>query len=459
MSNSIIILPYNGTTSGQLMDSEQVSVAGNTVERERVQISGAAAAAIAPVTTSYGLLVGVSTATPIVLTSGTVTLSSNPTIISASSGAVQVYQSTSPWAVSLSSGTVTLSSDPTVVSASSGLIQSYQAGTWTVALSSNPVASQTVSLSSGTVTLSSNPTVISASSGLVQISGTPFVNLVGTSSGVAPVTTSGGLLVTVVGGGSGSTVVSLSSNITVISASSGLVQISGTPTILSASSGFVQTYLTGTSGGTAPVTTSGGVGVTILGGAASGSTAVNIIGTSGGIAPVTTSGGMGVTILGGAAGGSTDVSIVGSTGTQWQITSAGTASVVIESSGGIIAPVTSSWGLLVTQPTHRLDTTRNAIAAPVTETLTTSPCTLHSINVSSTAATSHCVKYFTATTLTSNASTFFSVTVPAAAGVWNFPFSAGGVACTGGLYFTVTLNATSTNNCTIILGVTTEYTV
>jgi hypothetical protein len=94
-------------------------------------------------------------------------------VVSGSSGVIQVLTSGTylvTGTMSLSSGTVTLSSAPLVIVATSG-------GQLTV------TASGVVSLSSGTVTLSSNPTVISASSGVVQVltSGTLVVN--NTSSG------------------------------------------------------------------------------------------------------------------------------------------------------------------------------------------------------------------------------------------------------------------------------------
>lgn len=182
-----------------------------------------------------------------------------------------------------------------------------------------------------------------------------------TSSGLAVVTTSGGILASLSSGtvtlssatALSSGIVTLSSvhtvtataatnpwssapsfNLPLVSASSGLIQISGTPTVVSASSGLVQISGTptitvvGTSGAIAPATSSGGLGVTILGGAASGSTSINVVGSSGAIAQVTSSGGLGVTILAGAGAGSTQVHVVGTS--------------------GAVSPVTSSGGLLVT---------------------------------------------------------------------------------------------------------------
>lgn len=118
-------------SSGQRLDTIVINVA-STIYRQTVVIGDPS---------SSGALANVSSG-------------GHQWIVSASSGVVQVL-TTGVYLVtgtmSLSSGTVTLSSNPTVVSASSGLIQLTSA----------------ISLSSGTVTLSSNPTVINASSGNV----------------------------------------------------------------------------------------------------------------------------------------------------------------------------------------------------------------------------------------------------------------------------------------------------
>lgn len=134
-------------------------------------------------------------------------------------------------------------------------------GSVTANLSSNPALtsgivtlSSAIAISSGLITLSSNPTIISASSGLIQIAGT----------------------------------------VTVLNASSGLVQVlqsTGIWAVLNSSAGFIQAYLTGSSGGTVFVTTSGALSVT-LGSAGAGSTAVSIAGAAGILAPVTSSYGL-----------------------------------------------------------------------------------------------------------------------------------------------------------------------
>src|SRR5262245_4992620 len=105
-------------------------------------------------------------------------------VVTASSGAVQVLTSgtlvvsgtvsVSPTVFSLSSGTVTLSSAPTV-NISSGTVTLSSAPT--VNISSGTVTlSSATSLSSGIVTLSSNPTV-NVSSGVFTLSSAPTVNV------------------------------------------------------------------------------------------------------------------------------------------------------------------------------------------------------------------------------------------------------------------------------------------
>lgn len=291
-------------------------------------------------------------------------------VITASSGVVQTLTS-GPYivtgTVSLSSGTITLSSNPTVVSASSGIIQLSSAPLVIVATSGGQLtitASGVVSLSSGTVTLSSSPLV-----------------LVATSGGQITVTASG-----VVSLSSGT--VTLSSNPTVISASSGLVQISGTVTVLSASSGLVQISgtptitLVGTSAGVVPATTSGGLGVTILGGAASGSTAVNIFGSSGSITPATSSGGLLVaqsnsvrSLSSGTVTLSSNPTVVSASSGLIQLTSA--PLVLVATSGGQIT-VTASGVVSLSSGTVTLSSNPTVISASsgVVQVLTSGPITM-----------------------------------------------------------------------------------
>lgn len=305
MSDAIIQLPYTGTTSGDLLDAESLTVGANTVKRERMQITGATATLIAPVTSSYGLAVN------------------------------------------------------------------------------------NLSTATRTVIYSSTPTIVSASSGLIQISG--------------PIT----------------------------SASSGLVQISGTATVVNASSGFVQVYQT-----TAPWSVSGTV--TLSSNPVTGQSVI-LVASSGGVIPATSSGGLLVALSNASAGsGSTAVNLVGA---------------------GTFAPVTSSYGLLAQGTPHRLDTIQTAVGAPVTQTFTSAPAILYSVNIGASAGTSHAVKFYTLTTLTSNASTFFQTQLPASAGTFPFVLSANGVAATGGLYATVTLNATSTGAATAGFSLMVEYAV
>ncbi len=57
MSNGIVRLPPDST--GKMIDAEELTVGANTVERQRMQIAGAAAADIAPVSATNGVTVDV----------------------------------------------------------------------------------------------------------------------------------------------------------------------------------------------------------------------------------------------------------------------------------------------------------------------------------------------------------------------------------------------------------------
>ena len=162
MADGLIQLPYTGTTSGKILDTTELTVGANTVQRERMIIGGEAATAIAVVTSSGGLIVTLSTVAP----------TYNLPMVSASSGLVQI--SGSPTIVSASSGLVQISGSPTIVSASSGLVQ----------ISGSPTI---VSASSGLVQISGTATIVSASSGLVQVFRMP--STAGTVSFVADTTT------------------------------------------------------------------------------------------------------------------------------------------------------------------------------------------------------------------------------------------------------------------------------
>lgn len=240
MADSIIILPPNATTSGDLLDASAVTVGANAVKRERmVLVDDTATANFAAVVTTSGAL-SVSR-TPTSLTSGTITLSSSPTV-AISSGIVSL---SSTLTVNISSGLITLTSGP-VVTISSGV----------VTLSSAP------SISSGVITLSS---AVGISSGLITLTGTSVVTAA--SSGLVQVLQSTGVWA-----------VSLSSGTITLSSAVGI------------SSGLIS--VTGSSGVIAQVTSSGGMQVHVTNAAAgSGSTAVNIVG-SGSFAPVTTSMGL-----------------------------------------------------------------------------------------------------------------------------------------------------------------------
>jgi hypothetical protein len=72
MADSYIQMPADST--GKKVDTEQLTVGANTVERERVQITGTAAAEIAPVSATDGLLVNLGANNDVTITSGTVTV-------------------------------------------------------------------------------------------------------------------------------------------------------------------------------------------------------------------------------------------------------------------------------------------------------------------------------------------------------------------------------------------------
>ena len=96
--------------------------------------------------------------------------------------------------------------------------------------------------------------------------------------------------------------------------------------------------ITASSGGQAPVTTSGGLGVTILGGAAAGSTAISIYTTANTLLPATTSAGMLVNV------GNLSAPVTTSYGTLVQI-STGPATLIVQTSGTTTV-VSASSGLV-----------------------------------------------------------------------------------------------------------------
>lgn len=357
-------------TSGQLIDVVTIN-AGSTIFREVVAIgSGFTSSGIAVVTTSGGLTVNV-TSGIVALSSGTVTLSSNPTVVLSSP-------------TSLSSGIVTLSSAPTV-NISSGIVTLSSVPTVTATAATNPWSSApsfnvpVVSASSGLVQIAGTPTVVSASSGAVQIVGTPTVTIVGTSGAIAPATSSGGLSVTIVGGAaSGSTAVNLVgtssggfiygstgggllvelTNVDALALTSGMVTLSsdvavssGVINLSSAAVNYVT--LMPSSGGIIPATSSGGLGVSILSGSAS-STSFNLVGTSsGGFIYGSTGGGLlveltNVDVLALTSGLVTLSSDIGVSSGVLNLSSAAINYVSLMPSSGGVIPATSSGGLGVT---------------------------------------------------------------------------------------------------------------
>lgn len=196
MSDAFVQLPYAATTSGDLLDATSLVIGANTVKRERMVIGNDTSSHVAIVTTSGALSVA---RTPTSLTSGLITLSSAPSI---SSGVITLSSAigissgliTLSSAIGISSGLITLTGANVVTNASSGLVQVLQStGAWAITGAStdkNIVGStgqQVVVTSSGAMSV----TMSTAGGG----AGSTAVNLPTVSAaGFAPVTSSGGLL-------------------------------------------------------------------------------------------------------------------------------------------------------------------------------------------------------------------------------------------------------------------------
>ena len=237
-------------SSGQHVDALIINAATSELRQVYAIGSAVSSAVFAPVTSSAGLLVNVS--------SGTFTLSSAPTVSST--------------ATTITSGTVTVSNpttavnvanSPTVLTASSGyLVRSLSSGTVTL--------SSAAALSSGVVTLSSVHTftlssATSLSSGTVTLSSAPLV-IVASSGGTIPVTLS-----TVFSLSSVPTVTATAAtnpwssapgfNMPVVSVSSGLIQLTSAPLVVVATSGGTVAFNLGvtTAAGLGTVTSSWGM--------------------------------------------------------------------------------------------------------------------------------------------------------------------------------------------------------
>lgn len=172
---------------------------------------------------------------------------------------------------------------------------------------------------------SSKTSPVTSSGGPLVTLSNALVNVVSASSGIVQVQTTGPLEVIT----SGPLQVLTSGPLQVLS--SGPYQVLTSGPLQTLTSGTFLVHLMASSDVFLPGTSSGGLGVTILGGASAGSTAVSITGSSGAFAPVTSSGGLAVTLLGGAAG-STGVTIFGSSGTL----AVSTDSAAIQQPNGIV---------------------------------------------------------------------------------------------------------------------------
>jgi hypothetical protein len=276
------------------------------------------------------------------------------------------------------------------------------------------------------------------------------------------VTSSGGLIVTVISGG-GSTAVNLptvtsagfapvtSSAGLLTNLSSGTVTLSSNPTVISASSGFVQVFVTGSSGAASPVTSSGGLGVTILGGAAAGSTAVNLTNFSGAGATVTSSIGLNVNITNPSGPVTSSYGVLvqissGSAAISASLTSGtvtlSSAPTVVSASSGIIQIVPSSG-------TAYRAFNFNASSSGSIINVTTSAVILYGWNVGSqVSGVQVAVKLYNSTGPTVGSTTNLIITIPipgSTAGAGNNFFFELGTTFNGGLSMLITDNFASTS--------------
>lgn len=221
---------------------------------------------------SSGTVTLSSNPTVVSASSGLVQISGTATIVSASSGLIQISGTPIVNIVGTSSAVAPVtSSGGMLATISAGTVTATAAtNPWSSAPSFNVPM---VSASSGLVQISGTATIVSASSGLVQaiVTGSSGVSAivssanslqVATTQTPVNVTTSGSLLVML-----STNMLIPGGNLSVVSASSGLVQISGSPLVLTASSGYITRALSTdniialvtSSQGYAPVTTSFGV--------------------------------------------------------------------------------------------------------------------------------------------------------------------------------------------------------
>jgi hypothetical protein len=400
MTDSIIQLPYVGTTSGDILDASSLTVGALTVKRERMIIGNDTSSHVAIVTTSGALTVVRTTA---------VSLSSNPTV-NISSGVV-----------TLGASLITLPVAPVdAITAAYQPITTSGGGLVTVSSQSYLVRS----LSSGTVTLSS---AIGVSSGLITLTGTNVVT--NASSGFVQVYQS-------------TSPWSITGVVT--NASSGLVQVLQSTGAWAVTGGGSTAVTVIGSTGTASVVTSAG------------SNTVSIVSSGGIFAPVTSSAGLLVnaSITGGA--GSTTVNIQGSTGVLAIVTSGGALEVAIVSQGGVNAPVTSSYGLQVTMFSTRatFGTLNTSAGAPVTKQLTTAAITVFTLILASTGTAGNFVGIHTATSALSTNTPVLSLATFPGTVTANF---IRGIPFATGLFMTNALTAGSTATNTSGAYLTVEY--
>lgn len=245
-----------------------------------------------------------------------------------------------------------------------------------------------------------------------------------------------------------------------------------------------------THGAIAPVTSSGGMGVTILAGAASGSTAVNILGSSGAIAPATSSGGLSVSIVAGAVG-STVVSLSSqitvnvssglisitsgtitlssaiaiSSGTvtataatnPWSsapsfnmpMVSASSGLVQISGTASVLSASSGQVGAFASTSRQYLSFVFNSSSSNSIAILTTAPAIFYGWNVGNQGTSaSASIKIFNTSSGAVGSTAQLQVTIPipgGSAGAGNNMMLPQGVSCTGGITMAITANFAATS--------------
>lgn len=238
-----------------------------------------------------------------------------------------------------------------------------------------------------------------------------------------------------------------------------------------------------TASAVAPVTSSGGLGVTILGGAASGSTAVNIVGSSGAIAPATSSGGQLVTVSAGTITLSSAIAISSgivtlssaiaiSSGTvtataatnPWAsapsfnvpIVSASSGLVQISGTAAVLSASSGQVGTFASTSRQHLAFVFNSSSSNSVTIITTAPAIFYGWNVGNqgTSASASIKIYNTSSgAVGSTAQLVNTIPIPGgSAGAGNNFMIGQGISCTGGVTFAITANFAATSTGPVAAG-------